>query len=210
MASLQLKVRKRSLCIPNQILQGLNLGLAGLELTTGISARPAATTAPDHDTWLGGRRHQLSDEPLARPGKHTEYSEIMEKIDRDVKCTTLTCISSVQMPIAVSSTKLAWREGGLGEHPLSFVNPLMQTGFHVQQPRCQCAHWEYKARPLTEAELKSAAPNYPLIGKPAVVTNDPRKHDLKCSGIVLGSRRLLPVQDKGDRKSWKRREDVRE
>ncbi|CAD6225211.1 unnamed protein product [Miscanthus lutarioriparius] len=39
-----------------------------------------------------------------------EYSEIMEQIDRDVKCTTLTCISSVQMPIAVSSTKLAWRE----------------------------------------------------------------------------------------------------
>ena len=35
-----------------------------------------------------------------------QYSEIMEQIDRDVKCTTLTCISSVQMPIAVSSTKL--------------------------------------------------------------------------------------------------------
>jgi hypothetical protein len=44
----------------------------------------------------------------------------------------------------------------------------------------QCVHWEHKAGPLLEAELKSAAPKDPLIGEPAVVTSDPRKHDLKC------------------------------
>ena len=61
-----------------------------------------------------------------------QCSEIMEKIDRDVKCTTLTCISSVQMPIAVSSTKLV-----RNTTKTWVINPNYFPGSNYCLPNCE-------------------------------------------------------------------------
>ena len=61
-------------------------GLCWVEPRHPVSARPAATAAPDHDTLRspskrsGGRRRQLSDESLARPGKQVSSRFNLETI----------------------------------------------------------------------------------------------------------------------------------